>query len=158
MMRAAGESTHGARVRALIVILWRAGLRTNEALMLAESDLEPQRGAIVVRYGKGGKRREVGMDDWGREHIEPWCQLRLTLPIGPFFCVVDRATRGRGWSQTGARAELRRLAAAACVRKRFAPQRLRHAHAVEMAREDVPLPVIQRQVGHAHLDVRSTYL
>jgi len=44
------------------------------------------------------------------------------------------------------------------VRKRFAPQRLRHAHAVEMAREDVPLPVIQRQVGHANLDVRSTYL
>jgi integrase/recombinase XerD len=35
---------------------------------------------------------------------------------------------------------------------------LRHAHAVEMAREGVPLPVIQRQLGHAHLGVTSTYL
>ncbi|MHB8657437.1 MAG: tyrosine-type recombinase/integrase [Solirubrobacteraceae bacterium] len=35
---------------------------------------------------------------------------------------------------------------------------LRHAHAVEMAREGVPLVVIQRQLGHAHLGVTSIYL
>ncbi|MGZ6569394.1 MAG: tyrosine-type recombinase/integrase [Solirubrobacteraceae bacterium] len=44
------------------------------------------------------------------------------------------------------------------MRRRFAPHQLRHAHAVEMAREGVPLPVIQRQLGHAHLGVTSTYL
>jgi site-specific recombinase XerD len=43
------------------------------------------------------------------------------------------------------------------VRRRFAPHQ-RHAHAVEMAREGIPLPVIQRQLGHAHLGVTSTYL
>jgi site-specific recombinase XerD len=149
VMRGAGENKHGARVRALIVILWRAGLRINEALMLAESDLEPQRGAIIVRHGKGGKRREVGMDEWGWEHIDPWRLLRLGLPIGPFLCVLDGATRGRSWSPTGAREELHRLAALAGVRRRFAPHQLRHAHAVEMAREGIPLPVIQRQLGHA---------
>ena len=53
-MRAAGETIHGARVRALVVILWRAGLRINEALRLAETDLEPRRGSILVRHGKGG--------------------------------------------------------------------------------------------------------
>jgi hypothetical protein len=37
-MRAAGEEVHGARVRALVVILWRAGLPTNEALYLAKTD------------------------------------------------------------------------------------------------------------------------
>lgn len=98
------------------------------------------------------------MDDWGWEHLEPWRRHRLELPIGPFLCVVDGQTQGRTWSQTGARAELRRLAAAAGVRRRFAPHQLRHAHAVEMAREGVPLPVIQRQLGHAHLGVTSTYL
>src|SRR5579862_9178349 len=41
VMRAATEGVHGARVRALVVILWRAGLRINEALTLAETDLEP---------------------------------------------------------------------------------------------------------------------
>ena len=63
-MRAAGTSMHGARMRALVVILWRAGLRINEALTPAETDLEPRRGSILVRHGKGPKRREVGMDDW----------------------------------------------------------------------------------------------
>jgi site-specific recombinase XerD len=44
------------------------------------------------------------------------------------------------------------------VRRRFAPHQLRHAHAVEMAREGVPLIVIQRQLGHAHLRVTTVYL
>jgi site-specific recombinase XerD len=56
------------------------------------------------------------------------------------------------------RAEQPRLAAAAGLRRRFAPHQPRHAHAVEMAREGVPLPVIQRQLGHAHLGVTSVYL
>lgn len=158
VMRVAGEGVHGQRIRALVVILWRAGLRIHEALTLSETDLEPRRGSILVRHGKGGKRREVGMDDWGWEHVEPWRQHRATLPVGPFLCVVEGPTCGRGWSQTGARAELRRLAAIAGVRRRFAPHQLRHAHAVEMAREGVPLPAIQRQLGHAHLGVTSTYL
>lgn len=158
VMRIAGDGIHGARIRALVVILWRAGLRINEALSLAETDLEPRRGSILVRRGKGGKRREVGMDEWGWEHVEDWRRIRYQLPVGPFLCVVEGPTRGRAWSQTGARAELRRLAAVAGVRRRFAPHQLRHAHAVEMAREGVPLPVIQRQLGHAHLGVTSTYL
>ncbi len=158
VMRVAGDGVHGARIRALVVILWRAGLRINEALTLAETDLEPRRGSILVRHGKGGKRREVGIDDWAWEHVGPSRQRRLEMPVGPFFCVVEGATCGRGWSQTGARAELRRLASQAGVRRRFAPHQLRHAHAVEMAREGVPLPVIQRQPGHAHLGVTSTYL
>jgi site-specific recombinase XerD len=158
VMRAAGGGQVGVRARALVVVLWRAGLRISEALLLAETDLEPSRGSILVRRGKGGKRREVGMDDWGWEQIEPWRQARLELPVGPFFCVINGGTRGRAWSQTGARAELRGLAVSAGVRRRFAPHQLRHAHAVEMAREGVPLPVIQRQLGHAHLGVTSVYL
>ena len=51
--------------------------------------------------------------------------------------------------------ELALLAARAGVRRRFAPHQLRHAHAVEMAREGVPLVVIQRQLGHANLGVTS---
>ncbi|MGN6167924.1 MAG: tyrosine-type recombinase/integrase [Solirubrobacteraceae bacterium] len=137
-MRVAGCGIHGDRIRALVVILWRAGLRINEALTLAETDLEPRRGSILVRQGKGGKRREVGMDEWAWEHVERWSRHRIALPIGPFLCVVDGATSGRPWSQTGARAELRRLSVMAGVRRRFAPHQLRHAHAIEMAREGVP--------------------
>jgi site-specific recombinase XerD len=137
------------------VARWTADQRS---LTLAETDLEPRRGSILVRQGKGGKRREVGMDEWAWEHLEPWRQHRLELPVGPFLCVIEGATRGKAWSQTGARAELRRLAVRAGVRRRFAPHQLRHAHAVEMAREGVSLPVIQRQLGHAHLGITRTYL
>jgi len=62
VVRAAGDGADGARLRALIVILWRAGLRIGEALDLAETDLDASRGAVLVRRGKGGRRREVGMD------------------------------------------------------------------------------------------------
>ena len=64
VMRTNGERPDGLRLRALIVLLWRAGLRISEALALLESDLDPGRGAVLVRRGKGGKRREVGMDRW----------------------------------------------------------------------------------------------
>jgi hypothetical protein len=56
------------------------------------------------------------------------------------------------------RQQLRRTAVKAGVRRRFAPHQLRHAHAVEMAREGVPLNVIQRQLGHANLGITSVYL
>jgi hypothetical protein len=57
---------------------------------------------------EGGKRRMVGMDDWGWEHVARWTEHRVKLPIGPLFCILAGPTRGRGWSATGARGELRR--------------------------------------------------
>lgn len=74
-MRCAGPSVEGLRLRALVVVLWRSGLRISEALALTESDLDKQRGAILVRRGKGGKRREVGMDVWAWEQLAPWLLL-----------------------------------------------------------------------------------
>jgi site-specific recombinase XerD len=48
--------------------------------------------------------------------------------------------------------------ATAGVRRRFASHQLRHPHAVEMAREGVPLMVVQRQLGHVDLGITSVYL
>jgi hypothetical protein len=61
-MRHAGDGVHERRLRGLIVVLWRAGLRICEALALTEADLDPRRGSLLVRRGKGGRRREVGME------------------------------------------------------------------------------------------------
>jgi site-specific recombinase XerD len=158
VMRYAGETAYGLRARALIVTLWRAGLRISEALALAESELDRTTGGVLVRRGKGAKRREVGMDRWGWQQLEPWLDHRTSLPVGALLCVIDGPTAGRPWSPSAARTTLRRLAVIAGVRRRFAPHQLRHAHAVEMAREGVPLPVIQRQLGHANLGITSIYL
>jgi site-specific recombinase XerD len=139
-------------------MLWRAGLRIQEALSLQERDLDPERGALLVRSGKGGRRREIGMDAWGFGQLRPWLEFRTELPVGPLFCVIDGPTRGHAWSAAGVRVELRRLARAVGVRRRFAPHQLRHAHALELAREGVALNIIQRQLGHANLGTTSIYL
>ena len=80
---------------ALIVLLWRAGLRISEALALQESVLDCSRGAVLVPRGKGGKRREVRMDRWAWEQLEPWLELRRQLPIGALLCVIHGPTAGR---------------------------------------------------------------
>ncbi len=100
------------------------------------------RGSLLVRSGKGGRRREIGIDVWGWEQLRPWLVSRLELPIGSLFCIIDGPTRGRPWSSAAVRVELRRLAAQASVRRRFAPHQLRDAHALELAREGIALNII----------------
>jgi site-specific recombinase XerD len=80
----------GRRLRGLVAALWRAGLRIDEALALHEADLDRHRGSLLVRRGKGRRRREVEMDDWGWQELEPWLSARVMLPVGPLFCVVNR--------------------------------------------------------------------
>ena len=112
VMRHAGADLHGDRVRALIVILWRAGLRIQEALSLTELDLDPRRGSVLVRCGKGGRRREIGMDVWGFEHIQPWLEARdlvrrgrvvrvdlRRLQVGVAEVLLDRPQRHAGGGQ-----------------------------------------------------------
>ena len=158
VMRHAGHARYGNRLNGLIVVLWRAGLRINEALSLTETDLDERRGSILVRHGKNDRRREVGMDPWGWSALQPWLTERATLPVGPLFCVIAGPTRGHAWSASAARLELHRTAIAAGVRRRLAPHQLRHAHAVELLHEGIPLPLIQRQLGHAYLSTTGTYL
>ena len=108
-MRQTPPDRHGLRLPALIVVLCRGGLRIQEALSLIESDLDPRRGSILIRRGKGNRRREGRMDGWAwSDHLAPWLVARAELPGGALFCVIDGPTRGRPWSATAARGELRR--------------------------------------------------
>ena len=120
VMRHAADDRHGWRVRAMIIVLWRAGLRVQEALALAEHDLDPRRGSLLVRNDKGGRRREVGMDEWGWEQLPPMAGRARRAAGRPAVCVIDGPTRGRPWSGAAVRSEFRRLAVRAGVRRRFA--------------------------------------
>jgi hypothetical protein len=81
VMRQTADDRHGARLRALIVVLWRGGLRVREALALGERDLDPRRGSLLVRRGKGGRRREIGSGP------------RRPLRARPAFALGKRASR-----------------------------------------------------------------
>jgi integrase len=49
VMRTASDDRDGYKLRAMIVVLWRGGLRVAEALTLGERDLDPSRGSLLVR-------------------------------------------------------------------------------------------------------------
>ena len=157
VMRQAGTGTHADRVRGLIAVLWRAGLRITEALMLTESDLDARSGSVLVRCGKGGMRRLVGMDDWGWEHVNTWTN------------VGSRSSRAAvldpGWPHPRTSVVSDRRSRRATVPRRSgrcAPQ-VRTPPTTSRSRgrdgpRGIALPVIQRQLGHAHLGITSIYL
>jgi site-specific recombinase XerC len=78
VMRSAGDGAHARRLRGLIVILWRAGLRIQEAQPRRSRSRSPPR-PLLVRNGKGGRRREVGRDEWVWEELRPWLELRVEI-------------------------------------------------------------------------------
>ena len=69
VMRHAGDDRHGRRMRGLIVVLWRAGLRIHEALTLAETELNERRGSLLIRHGKGAG---VASSGWTPGHGRAW--------------------------------------------------------------------------------------
>jgi len=77
VMRAAGDGQHGRRLRGLIAILWRAGLRGARADR-GRSRSPARRAARPTRQRR--RRREIGMDTWGWEELHPWLELRIKLP------------------------------------------------------------------------------
>lgn len=120
----------------MIAVLWRGGLRISEALARNETDIDAARGSLLIRHGKATSGAKPGWTNLDSSSSRSGLH-RVSLPVGPLLCVIDGPTRGRRWAATAARAELRQLAAEAGVRRRFAPHQLRHAHAVELAREGV---------------------
>jgi len=82
-------------VRALIVVLWRGGRRVQEALALGERDLDPRRGSLHVRRGKGGRRREIGTKSTSRvsAHHESGgrARVRRWLPVSRAAAGVVRS-------------------------------------------------------------------
>lgn len=157
MVACCTDDPHGQRLRAFLMVLWD-GLRINEALHVTEHDIDPERSSILVRFGKGGKQRRVGMPRWFLPELQPWVEYRQTLPIGPLFCVITGPTIGRGWAAPDARKKLHELARTAGVRRRCAPHQLRHGCALRMRDEGHDIVTISRHLGHANLAITSIYL
>lgn len=153
------EQMAAIRLRALIAVLWRSGLRISEALALDdEQDLSPDERTITVRHGKGDKRRVVAMDDWAWRELDAWMAQRRFLKPGAVFCVLSGPTEGRAIHDSDVRRALHNAAERAGLRRRCNPHAFRHTLAVELWREDVREHVIQAQLGHARLDVTARYL
>ncbi len=147
----------GVRNRALIVALYRGGLRLGEALALKAMDLDLIGGTVRVITGNGDRARVVGIDPDALALIQLWLDVRGDLGHDghqPLFCTLRGAPLKDGY----VRALLPRLARKAGIEKRVHAQALRHTHALELVQEGQPLPVIQAQLGHANLATTCRYV
>ena len=160
LMRVVGRGASAPRNRALIVVMWRGGLRVAEALAIAPRDIDLARGTIRVRHGKGDVARTVALDPDACDELDTWRRLRVSTlgPLRkrgtPFFCTLT----GGPMRTSYVRQLLPRLARRAGVAKRVHAHALRHTFAVELARERVPLHVISAALGHANVATTSRYI
>lgn len=152
----------GLRNRAMIVVMWRSGMRIGEVLALHPKDIDPDRGVITVLRGKGGKRRTIGMDPTAMAVVERWLERRAGVAAErgwrPTLHPVFSTMRGDAVKGPYVRELLHRLGARAGIAKRVHPHGFRHTCAFEMAMEGVPVHVIQRQLGHSNLNTTERYI
>lgn len=147
------------RLRIAMVILNRTGVRVSEMLDLLESDLIRDDGTIVIRRGKGAKRRLVGMDAWGWRELDDWLQVRNDeIPTGHLIPIVSGRTAGARWHDCDVRRQLSATARRVGLRHTAHPHAFRHGHAVDARREGIDLEAISAQLGHADLSVTQIYL
>ena len=143
----------GIRNRALIVTLWRAGLRCAEALALHLRDLD--NGVLRIRRGKGGKSRTVALDPEAWGIVTTWLERKARMGIsGPVFSTLH----GEALLPSYVRSLFKRLAKRAGIAKRVHPHGLRHTFASALADERVDLRVIQHALGHGSLGTTQRYV
>lgn len=151
----------GIRNQALIVILWRSGLRCSESLKLLPKDVDLKAGTILVREGKGRKARVVGIDPMAASVVERWLAKRAELGIGrsaPLLCQITKGRIGKPLQGSYVRHLLKRLGKRAGIEKRVHPHGLRHSFASSLADAGVAPHLIQQLLGHSNLATTSRYI
>ena len=158
------EPDHDRRIRsrALLELLYAAGLRVSEALRLDREDLSTDGGFVRV-IGKGDKERLVPVGDVALDWLAAWIngpRIRLlalahVAPLrgGPLF-VSDRGQRlARQQAWTAVKA----AAAAAGLQDRISPHTLRHSFATHLLEGGADLRIVQELLGHASISTTQLY-
>lgn len=158
----ANEGPIGARDRALLEVLYGAGLRVSEAVNLELDDLrwEPDHSGLTVRVrnGKGGKDRIVPLGSAAAASIQAWVSvredlLRPTSPRGALFV----GARGGPLSARVAREVVYRRCQETGARTVVGPHGLRHSFASHLLQSGCDLRSIQAMLGHASLSTTQRY-
>jgi integrase/recombinase XerD len=154
---ASGAAPRDLRDRALVELLYGAGLRISEALGLARSDIDLE-GRLLRALGKGDKERIVPM---GRPAVD--AVTRYLARGRPYLERRPRPelflnARGGPLTRSGAFLILRRLAAVAGLEpERIHPHLLRHSFATHLLEGGADLRSVQEMLGHADLSTTELY-
>lgn len=147
------------RDAALIAILRIGGIRRQELTHLKLADLDLGSGELIIRKGKGGKRRIVYLTAEALELVEDWLAVRGSEP-GALICPVNK----------GGRVELRHFAsdgdgiyklvrerAIKALVKRFSPHDFRRTFCSDLFDTDTDLFTVQELAGHVSSSTTAKY-
>lgn len=162
---ASRKAPTGIRNRALIAVLYYAGLRLAEGLALLPHHVDLDAGEIDVQCGKGALQRPVGVGVLGIPFIERWLAVRKERGLAsngtPLFCTLSSGPErepGGPLDPRYVRQFLNRYAEKAGIEKRVHPHGLRHSYAAHLAKKGMPVHEIRDQLGHSNLQTTSQYL
>ena len=151
------RSATGIRNRALIMLLYRSGLRISEALALRPASIDLAHHSARVLHGKGNKATVRGFHPSADVALARWLDKRAALGLkkaAPLFCTLAGTQLSDGY----VRDLLKRLAAHAGIDKRCHPHGLRHTYADELEKAGLPVSTISKLLGHSSIAVTSRYL
>ncbi len=146
------------RDRALLEVLYGAGLRVSETVALDVDDLDADRyGTMVVhvRHGKGGKQRIVPLGAKAVEALAAWRTARPALGGEPRALFVNAG--GTRLTTRSVQRQVRRWTVACGVTQPATPHALRHSFATHLLDGGVDLRSIQELLGHASLSSTQVY-
>ncbi len=156
------SSEGGVRDRALLELLYAAGLRVSEAIGLDREDLSLD-GAFVRVIGKGDKERLVPIGEVALDWLVTWLdgprpallERSHVAPLrgGPLFL----GDRGRRLARQTAWAAVTGAAKRAGVAGRVSPHTLRHSFATHLLEGGADLRVVQELLGHASISTTQLY-
>jgi integrase/recombinase XerD len=161
---AGGEDLVGLRDRALLELLYAAGLRISEALSLDRGDLSSGGGFVRV-IGKGDKERLVPVGDIALEAVAAYLaeRDRQARPDDRSAAAVHRdqplflSRRGRRLDRMAAWRVMRKAALRAGLSGRVTPHTLRHSFATHLLEGGADLRVVQELLGHASITTTQLY-
>ena len=147
----------GLRDRAILELLYGAGLRVSELTSLDVDDLDLADGFVRV-VGKGGKEREVPMGRHARAAVEAYLTRGRPSLVGPRSrgAVFLNARGGRLTRQSCA-ALLAAHATSAGIERRVSPHDLRHSFATHLLEGGADVRVVQELLGHASVATTQIY-
>lgn len=143
----------GVRDRALLELMYAAGLRVSELVSLKQENLDLLAG-LVVCHGKGSKERRVPI---GKSAIH-WLQQYIALKAGYGRAVsqIFFLNRGRPLTRQQAWTLIKRYAAKAGV-KDVSPHTLRHSFATHLLQNGADSRSVQALLGHSDISTTQIY-
>jgi integrase/recombinase XerD len=158
LLEAPSEDTPaGIRDRAVLEVLYGAGIRVSELTGLDVDDVDLEGGAVRV-LGKGGKEREIPLGRFAREAVERYLvRGRATLAVRDSHGALFLNARGGRLTRQSVARLLAGYARGAGIERRVSPHDLRHSFATHLLDGGADVRVVQELLGHASVATTQVY-